>query len=320
MTSTPRIRTNRHLPISDYITDSPETYFILSNDTHNLPIKVTTHVIPLGPAYDSDRTGQPQFVPDKYWSQRYSLFARYDQGILMDSESWYSVTHEAIAQQIASTCSHLPYVLDAFAGVGGNAIQFAQYSRVVAIEIDKKKADYLRKNAKVYEVQEKIKVVRGDFFEKAESVGPVDLIFLSPPWGGPDYQESDVFVMLDMVSPALSSTLSLCSTLTSSVFLYMPRNIDPMELLNLFDHLPGIPQQAEIHLYFFGNKVKTIGILLGKAVNFDLIPLAEAIIGQNVQSKRIKRLYRELGNEEMTLKIALCGVMEREGVEETLKM
>ncbi len=33
----------------------------------------------------------------KYWLQRYSLWARYDEGVAMDEEGWFSATPEAIA-------------------------------------------------------------------------------------------------------------------------------------------------------------------------------------------------------------------------------
>ncbi|PKU84531.1 trimethylguanosine synthase [Dendrobium catenatum] len=63
----------------------------------------------------------------KYWRQRYSLFSRYDAGIKMDNEGWFSVTPEAIAASHAAhaASSSAAVVIDCFAGVGGNAIQFA---------------------------------------------------------------------------------------------------------------------------------------------------------------------------------------------------
>lgn len=61
----------------------------------------------------------------KYWFQRYHLFSRYDQGIQMDEEGWYSVTPEEIAIRHAKMCRGRT-VIDCFAGVGGNAIQFAK--------------------------------------------------------------------------------------------------------------------------------------------------------------------------------------------------
>lgn len=38
----------------------------------------------------------------KYWMQRYTLFARFDDGVLLDVEGWFSVTPEAIARWVLS--------------------------------------------------------------------------------------------------------------------------------------------------------------------------------------------------------------------------
>jgi hypothetical protein len=40
----------------------------------------------------------------KYYDQRYRLFSRYDQGIVLDEESWFSVTPEIISKEIAKNC------------------------------------------------------------------------------------------------------------------------------------------------------------------------------------------------------------------------
>ena len=37
----------------------------------------------------------------KFWRQRYSLWHRYDEGVLMTEQGWYSVTPEAIAHHQA---------------------------------------------------------------------------------------------------------------------------------------------------------------------------------------------------------------------------
>ena len=58
------------------------------------------------------------------YSQRHRYFALYDQGCLLDEEGWYSVTPQALAEQIADRC-RCDTILDAFCGVGGNAIAFA---------------------------------------------------------------------------------------------------------------------------------------------------------------------------------------------------
>lgn len=60
----------------------------------------------------------------KYWCQRYLLFSKFDNGIKMDEEGWFSVTPESIARHHASRCGS-GIIVDCFTGVGGNAIQFA---------------------------------------------------------------------------------------------------------------------------------------------------------------------------------------------------
>ncbi|CAM9175669.1 unnamed protein product, partial [Chrysoparadoxa australica] len=141
------------------------------------------------------------------------------QGIKMDDEGWYSVTPEVISQHIARRLpKDCTTVVDAFAGCGGNAIQFAagtwrtrEYSHylltpkiylclkhfpchsiagfnVIAIDIDPDKIDYARHNAKIYNVLDTIEFIRGDALEVIPKLQqPIDVMFMSPPWGGPGY-------------------------------------------------------------------------------------------------------------------------------------
>jgi trimethylguanosine synthase len=46
-------------------------------------------------------------VADKYWAQRRRLFTKFDDGIQLDKESWYSVTPEVIANHIAKRTSQI---------------------------------------------------------------------------------------------------------------------------------------------------------------------------------------------------------------------
>lgn len=64
-------------------------------------------------------------VMKKYWKKRHILFSRYDSGVRMDHQSWFSVTPEpfAIATAKRFRCD---VVVDAFCGAGGNTIQFAK--------------------------------------------------------------------------------------------------------------------------------------------------------------------------------------------------
>jgi trimethylguanosine synthase len=130
----------------------------------------------------------------KFYRRRYQLFKRFDDGILLDKESWYSVTPEVIAQHIAQKChtkmnsrSDLT-ILDGFCGSGGNTIQFARYfDHVLACDIDFVKLQCAQHNARIYEQEAKVSFLMQDFFRLHETLPcgfSIDLIFLSPPWGG----------------------------------------------------------------------------------------------------------------------------------------
>lgn len=57
---------------------------------------------------------------------------------------------------------------------------------VIAIDIDPKKIEMAKHNAAIYGVADRIEFIIGDFLTLADSL-KADVIFLSPPWGGPQY-------------------------------------------------------------------------------------------------------------------------------------
>lgn len=57
---------------------------------------------------------------------------------------------------------------------------------MIAIDIDPAKIELARNNARVYGVEDRIEFVVGDFLQLAPTL-KADVVFLSPPWGGPDY-------------------------------------------------------------------------------------------------------------------------------------
>ncbi|CAN0195861.1 unnamed protein product [Lampetra fluviatilis] len=154
-----------------------------------------------GPRSDSmplDVASDPELI--KYWAQRYRLFSRFDEGIRLDREGWFSVTPERIAEHIAQRCQ-CDLIVDAFCGVGGNAIQFAfTCERVIAVDIDPEKVALARHNARVYGVDDRIEFIVGDFLALAPRLR-ADVVFLSPPWGGPTYLDAHAYDLDSMMTP-----------------------------------------------------------------------------------------------------------------------
>jgi trimethylguanosine synthase len=124
-------------------------------------------------AFDAIDTSIPNPYPssichDKYWCQRRRLFSRFDMGVQLDSEGWFSVTPEIIADHVADCVGELAnssafreqhgiVVLDAFCGCGGNAIAFGKLpsdkiSLVVCVDIDRSKLQKAAYNALLYDI------------------------------------------------------------------------------------------------------------------------------------------------------------------------
>lgn len=71
---------------------------------------------------------------------------------------------------------------------------------VIAIDIDPEKLSLARNNAEVYGVADRIEFVCGDFMVLAADL-QADVVFLSPPWGGPDYATAEIFDIQTMICP-----------------------------------------------------------------------------------------------------------------------
>ena len=247
------------------------------------PVCVVLKKIKLSEIHTVHSEQNPPEVPKKYWVQRYSLFSKFDEGIQLDTESWYSVTQEEIAAKIAKTCEDADLVLDAFAGAGGNVIQFAKNSSVIAVDIDPHKLELLKNNSKVYQVEHKVQCLEGDFLEVGKTLESIDVVFMSPPWGGPEYCRAYSFD-LKGITPSIYKVASVCSELTRNLIIYFPRNINPSQVFELLEELPNFERKVEFHAYYRGNKFYTVACFIGDLVHPDTMQLSKLLI-ESTQGK-----------------------------------
>ncbi|XP_020523795.1 trimethylguanosine synthase isoform X2 [Amborella trichopoda] len=213
----------------------------------------------------------------KYWYQRYNLFSRYDEGIEMDEEGWFSVTPEDIAIRHAEKSGN-GLVIDCFSGVGGNAIQFAHLLKVamlcfsvpmllqwcchvIAIDINARKVGYSLNNARIYGVEDYIDFIIGDFFLLAPLL-KADVLFLSPPWGGPSYIAAEKF-SLQMLKPKDGYSLfQVAQKTTPNIIMFLPRNVDVNQVEEL-SWLSSPPLEVEIEENYVKGKLKGITAYFG---------------------------------------------------------
>ncbi|XP_076282032.1 trimethylguanosine synthase 1 isoform X2 [Lasioglossum baleicum] len=187
----------------------------------------------------------------KYWLKRYRLFSKFDQGIKLDQESWYSVTPEKVAEYVAERC-RCDTIIDAFCGAGGNAIQFAfTCERVLAIDVDPAKIELARNNARVYGVDDRIEFIVGDFLQLAPKL-VADVVFLSPPWGGPGYTKNEIFDLNDIMKPIGGIKIfEIAKRIADHVAYFLPRNVDTMQLAML----AGVGGAVEVEQQFLDKKL-----------------------------------------------------------------
>ncbi|KAK4689426.1 trimethylguanosine synthase, partial [Tremellales sp. Uapishka_1] len=256
----------------------------------------------------------------KYFHQRHFFFHNYTTlPILIDHTGWFSVTPQAIAERIAERCRG-DVVLDAFCGIGGNAIELARTcergkltrvlgglkltSAVIAMDNDITRLRLARHNALHSGVADRIEFVLGDYVAFARAYAAhmkadervdggrgeeIDVIFLSPPWGGPEYLNFNAnpngdpltanTYPLSALEPISGQELfELSSQITPNIAMYLPKNVNTAEVGNLarvlpiatFDGSGGRKRErewVEIEEEWVGDKLKAVTAYYGGLVD-----------------------------------------------------
>ncbi|KAI5475826.1 trimethylguanosine synthase [Pseudohyphozyma bogoriensis] len=236
----------------------------------------------------------------KYWAQRTRLFSAFSgppPHPHLDLAGWYSITPESIAVQIAERCRSST-IVDLFCGVGGNAIQFAfTCEKVIAVDNDPTRLECAKWNARIYGVEDRIEWVLGDGVQwvkdhvnkKEEGTlkeeEEVEVMFLSPPWGGMEYLSAgrsplkpttttaattdaddtetplDPPYPLSALQPLHGKTLfDLCRRVTPHVAYYLPRNVNLVEVAELVKE----GEKVEIEEEWMSGKLKAVTAYFGE--------------------------------------------------------
>ena len=96
---------------------------------------------------------------------------------------------------------------------------------VIAIDIDPKKIEFARNNARIYGVDKKISFMVGDFMKIAPSL-KADMVFLSPPWGGPAYNRVRTFDLRTMIPMDGFKIFERAKLISPKIAYFVPRNTD----------------------------------------------------------------------------------------------
>ena len=119
-----------------------------------------------------------------------------------------------------------------------------------------------RHNATIYGVHDKIEFIVGNYFDLIENL-KADVVFLSPPWGGPDYMKNEIYDLEADLQP-LSATKLMTETrkVTNNIALYLPRNSNSKQLA----FLAGPGNAVEIEQNFLDRKLIALTAYYGDLI------------------------------------------------------
>lgn len=170
---------------------------------------------------------------------------------------------------------------------------------VIALDVSPTRLALARHNAQIYGVADRIEFVLSDFFSFVRAYGAlpsnpqsnqpntrkIDVVFLSPPWGGPSYLEGspenpqDVSnsstpdeypsYSLSSIRPVNGSELfHISRTITKNIAYYLPRNTRVKEISELLSDAGTDlqDQRVEIEEEWTGNKLKALTCYFGGLV------------------------------------------------------
>ena len=112
-----------------------------------------------------------------------------------DSEGLWSISHPNHANKLSEAIKsyknlELNTILDSTAGLGGNTLSFAKkFNKVISIEYNFNRFKMLSNNVKCYDFNN-IELYHGDLIDLITKFNEkIDIVFVDPPWGGPNYKE-----------------------------------------------------------------------------------------------------------------------------------
>ena len=286
-----------------------ENNFLLLIKKNNIIFDTPEYLFMKGKKDPDKYPEEEKFNP--YYSQRFYFFSLYDKGIQMDKESWYSVTPEEISDYITSILpdSSNSTILDAFCGCGGNTISFSKkFRKVIANDLFIEKINMAKNNAKVYNCSENIEYHAEDFLKLNLNKEKVDYVFLSPPWGGPEYKNDNVYSLKKWITPDIDIIIEKSIKISKNIILYLPRNTDFEELANIIYKYDKETIEALNNTILFdikylksASKIKAILVLYGPRFNSIKIKLVKQYLINSIFKKNSNKINQNKIRKQLNI-------------------
>lgn len=190
----------------------------------------------------------------------------------IDHESLYYISIREQAEEITNIIKNYInkieidkkniIITDATAGVGGNTISFAKsFKKVNAIEINKKRCEYLENNMKIYNLKN-INIINDNCIKYINKIEQ-DIVYIDPPWGGRIYKNYEKLT-LKLSNMEIED---ICNNLFDEKY---TKHIPKMIILKLplnYNKI-YIKQKVKGYIYIHELKKMMIMIIINKNYNF----------------------------------------------------
>ncbi|CAG8500151.1 4619_t:CDS:2 [Ambispora gerdemannii] len=133
---------------------------------------------------------------------------------------------------------------------------------VIAIDIDETKLQCARNNAQIYGVEDRIEFIHGDYLKLIPKL-KADVVFLSPPWGGPSYLNTEKYDIKTMMPLDGEKIFRESKKITKNIAYYLPRNVD----MNQLGELAGPGNTCESQNIYINDFLKARVVLFGDLQN-----------------------------------------------------
>ena len=139
-----------------------------------------------------------------------------------------------------------------------------QCFHVIAIDNDATRLAFAKHNAEIYEVAHRIDFIHGDSIQLLPTL-KADVVFLSPPWGGPGYVDAGDFDIGSIELGGLDGfeLVELAKKAADSVAYFLPKTTTPSEVRKLGLRV-GEPR-IELESNYLNNKIKAKTAYFGPA-------------------------------------------------------
>ena len=100
-----------------------------------------------------------------------------------------------------------------------------------------------------------------------------DYVFLSPPWGGIKYKDSDVYSIKELMTPNIYDIIKVSLNIARNIIFYLPRTLLLEELFEILSNILNTEKSGsgdriyfDVHILKSAKKIKALMIIFGHDV------------------------------------------------------